>query len=168
MVSWVVTGANRGIGVSCSKTLSIHNSYRWPLLDSSDSSRNWSVSTYQFQIVHCIYSCLQSSDSNNIVFALTRNKANSTDLLELASKFGNVHVHQADITDVPSLRVSPRFLYFLHLILRVPTKSTIGCCAGSRESYRGCTRRVDQQWCLPRCRTCWLVSRYVVSFLHHR
>ncbi|CAL1699772.1 unnamed protein product [Somion occarium] len=45
-----------------------------------------------------------SANPNNTVFALTRNKANSADLLELQSKLKNVHVLQADITDVPALR----------------------------------------------------------------
>lgn len=39
------------------------------------------------------------------MFALTRNKAKSVDLLNLESKQKNVHVLQADITDVSALRV---------------------------------------------------------------
>ncbi|KAK7688564.1 hypothetical protein QCA50_008102 [Cerrena zonata] len=66
MVSWVITGANRGIGLAFVEEL--------------------------------------SADSRNTVFALTRNKPNSSALLELESKLKNVHVLQADITDVPSLR----------------------------------------------------------------
>ncbi|KAK7680194.1 hypothetical protein QCA50_016703 [Cerrena zonata] len=66
MVSWLVTGSNRGIGLGFIRKL--------------------------------------SADPNNIVFAVTRNKSTSSDLLELESRLKNVHVLQADITDVPSLR----------------------------------------------------------------
>ncbi|KAK7680193.1 hypothetical protein QCA50_016702 [Cerrena zonata] len=66
MPSFVVTGANRGLGFAFIQKL--------------------------------------SADPSNTVFALTRNKATSTDLLELQSKLNNIRVLQADITDVPSLR----------------------------------------------------------------
>ncbi|KAK7680200.1 hypothetical protein QCA50_016709 [Cerrena zonata] len=66
MISYVVTGANRGIGFGFIQTL--------------------------------------SADPNNVVFALTRNKATSVNLLNLESKQKNVHVLQADITNVPALR----------------------------------------------------------------
>ncbi|KAK7680205.1 hypothetical protein QCA50_016714 [Cerrena zonata] len=66
MVSWLITGSNRGIGLG---------------------------------FVHKL-----SADPANVVFAVTRNKSTSTDLLELESRLKNVHVLQADITDVPSLR----------------------------------------------------------------
>ncbi|KAK7679989.1 hypothetical protein QCA50_016935 [Cerrena zonata] len=66
MVSWVITGSNRGIGLGFIRKL--------------------------------------SSDPNNIMFALTRSKTTSTALLVLESKQKNVHVLQADITDVASLR----------------------------------------------------------------
>ncbi|KAK7680201.1 hypothetical protein QCA50_016710 [Cerrena zonata] len=66
MISYVVTGANRGIGFGFIQTL--------------------------------------SADPNNVVFALTRNRATSVDLLNLESRQKNVHVLQADITDVPALR----------------------------------------------------------------
>ncbi|KAK7680210.1 hypothetical protein QCA50_016719 [Cerrena zonata] len=70
MVSWVITGSNRGIGLAFVQRL--------------------------------------SSDPTNVIFALTRNKANSTALRDLESKKDNVHVLQADITDVPSLRESAK------------------------------------------------------------
>ncbi|CAL1699759.1 unnamed protein product [Somion occarium] len=66
MVSYVVTGSNRGIGFAFVQKL--------------------------------------SANPQNIVFALTRNKANSADLLELQSKLQNVHVLQADITDILALQ----------------------------------------------------------------
>ncbi|KAK7680206.1 hypothetical protein QCA50_016715 [Cerrena zonata] len=66
MVSWLITGSNRGIGLEFVRQL--------------------------------------SADPNNIVFAVTRNKSTSTDLLELESQLNNVFVLQADITDVPGLR----------------------------------------------------------------
>jgi len=70
MPSYVVTGANRGIG---------------------------------FEFIRQL-----SQDSSNIVIGLVRNKANSKDLLDLQSKSENIHVFQADIVDVPSLKDAVR------------------------------------------------------------
>ena len=47
------------------------------------------------------------------MFALTRNKTASTDLLKLEAELKNIIVLQADIIDVPSLRVGgPHRVYY--------------------------------------------------------
>lgn len=103
MVSWVITGANRGIGVSIDISCNL-----WELrLCSTQLAFVEELVCSDFDSLY-VYSTdpnLKSADSRNTVFALTRNKPNSSALLELESKLKNVHVLQADITDVPSLRV---------------------------------------------------------------
>ena len=48
---------------------------------------------------------IQGSKADNVVFGLVRDKGTATKLLELASGSSNIHVLQADITDVPALKV---------------------------------------------------------------
>lgn len=48
---------------------------------------------------------VQGSKADNVVFGLVRDKGTAVKLLELASGASNIHVLQADITDVPALKV---------------------------------------------------------------
>lgn len=50
---------------------------------------------------------IQASKADNVVFGLVRDKSTAKKLLELASGASNIHVLQADITDVPALKVRP-------------------------------------------------------------
>ncbi|KZS94432.1 NAD(P)-binding protein [Sistotremastrum niveocremeum HHB9708] len=68
MPSYVITGANRGIGLAFVQNL--------------------------------------GADSRNQVFAVVRNKPGATALLEFQSTHPNVHVYQADIIDVKSLKLA--------------------------------------------------------------
>lgn len=105
MVSFVVTGANRGLGVrACITSIceTIDSSYSH---NSLRLSRSWYVDLLKQTALTLEVITFQAEDHTNTVFALTRNKANSTDLLEFQAKSNNIHVLQADITDVPSLRV---------------------------------------------------------------
>ncbi|KAI0077083.1 NAD(P)-binding protein [Panus rudis PR-1116 ss-1] len=68
MVSFVVTGANRGIG---------------------------------FEFVRQL-----SANPDNVVFATTRNKEQSQDLLALQAQHKNLHILVADITDVAALKAA--------------------------------------------------------------
>ena len=61
------------------------------------------------------YSCLtqsdiiyQSSNPDNLVFGLVRNKATAKDAIALEQTHPNLHILQADITDFEALKVSRR------------------------------------------------------------
>ncbi|KAI0077084.1 NAD(P)-binding protein [Panus rudis PR-1116 ss-1] len=68
MVSFVVTGGNRGIGLEFVRQL--------------------------------------SANPDNVVFATTRNKGRSHDLLALQTHHQNLHILEADITDVKALKAA--------------------------------------------------------------
>ncbi|KAI0328959.1 short-chain dehydrogenases/reductase [Cubamyces sp. BRFM 1775] len=78
MPSYVITGASRGIG----------DTHHEPILE-------------QREFVNQL-----SQDPKNIVFGIVRNLQSATKLHELQKSRPNVHVLQADITDVPSLKAA--------------------------------------------------------------
>ena len=77
------------------------------------TDHNYSTSSSTNSSVHIIYQIdvdltakyIQASKTDNVVFGLVRDKGTATKLLELASGSSNIHVLQADITDVPALKV---------------------------------------------------------------
>ena len=122
--------------------------------------RAWYVSSFNPFPAYWIHILLQSADPQNIVFALTRNKATSTDLLNLASQRTNVHVLQADITDISALRVRFQFS-----ILCFQTDLGLGCCQSCWGRHWWDFGRSHQQRCLFRSGPCWIYPGGLVRLL---